>query len=183
MSAGPIELHDSPCDRTIVFFDIVGSTAWIDEHGDDAWVALLRRCQPAISEIVDPPMGRLVAWRGDGFLAEFVEPSAALRAILLVLEWFEANGTLVRGSAHHGSVRHLAGDLAGLDVHVAARLADVAEPGTVALSESFVREALPGLVVLLRESRLRGLRSPVGATMATSSMLARETLLDTALAA
>jgi len=138
----------------ILFTDLVGFSDWALEAGDDAALELLR----AVGRRVDPAVkdrdGRVVKRLGDGLMAVFNEAEGAVEA---ALEASRAVGEIdvdgyrpqLRGGIHFGRPRKLGGDYFGVDVNVAARVADAAGPGEVLISEA-VCEQLSGSDVELR---------------------------------
>src|SRR3954469_22725214 len=125
---------------TILFTDLVGFSSWALEAGDEAAVALLRKVGDVVEEAVFACGGRIVKRLGDGLMAAFASPDAAVEAALSAQEALgevEVDGyrPQMRAGAHHGRPRNLGGDLLGVDVNVAARVAEGAKAGEVLVSE------------------------------------------------
>jgi adenylate cyclase len=152
-------------EMAIVFTDLVEFSDWALEAGDDRAVELLRK----VGKQIEPPLekggGTIVKRLGDGLMAVFEEPEAALSAAC------EASGNLdgievagyrpeLRAGIHLGKPRALGGDYFGVDVNIAARVADAAGPGEILIS-SAVRERLEsGDVQLSRKWRFQGKGAP-----------------------
>jgi adenylate cyclase len=125
----------------ILFTDLVGFSDWALEAGDDAALELLRTVGRTIDPAIREREGRIVKRLGDGLMAVFDEAgpavAAALEASRAVGE-LELNGYSpeLRAGIHFGKPRKLGSDYFGVDVNVAARVADAAGPGEVLISEA-----------------------------------------------
>jgi adenylate cyclase len=132
----------------ILFTDLVGFSDWALEAGDDAALELLRTVGRGVDPAIKHHDGRIVKRLGDGVMAVFDD---AERAVEAALEASRAVGEIevggyrpeLRGGIHFGRPRKLGGDYFGVDVNVAARVADAAGPGEVLISEA-VCEQLGG---------------------------------------
>ncbi|MDX1468878.1 MAG: adenylate/guanylate cyclase domain-containing protein [Acidimicrobiia bacterium] len=121
---------------TVLFTDIVDSTKRASELGDQRWKALLEsHNQVTRSE--------LVRWRGvervttgDGFMATFDGPARAVRAALSITQAMVPLGIEVRAGLHTGEVQLIGDDVAGMGVHIGARIASMAGPGEVYVSRT-----------------------------------------------
>jgi class 3 adenylate cyclase len=80
---------------------------------------------------------------GDGFLATFDSPSRAVRAAAAIVDATRAIGVQVRAGLHTGEVERRGDDVAGLAVHVGARVAAFADADEVVVS-STVRDLVLG---------------------------------------
>jgi class 3 adenylate cyclase len=119
---------------TILFTDIVASTATAERLGDKEWRHLLASHGEDVQGLLELHRGREVKMTGDGFLATFDAPA---RAITFALELASAAGKLgieIRAGLHTGEVEVVSGDLRGVAVHLASRIMGAAEPGTVFVS-------------------------------------------------
>jgi class 3 adenylate cyclase len=119
---------------TIVFSDIVGSTATLERIGDRAWAERLHEHNTRIRAAIDRFRGRELGTAGDGFVALFDGAARAVRAALL-MDPAVANLELrVRVGMHTGEVEIVGGQARGVAVHAAARVASLAGPGEVLVS-------------------------------------------------
>jgi adenylate cyclase len=126
----------------ILAADVAGYSAAMerDEEGTAAAVRALRR------EVIEPKLaeyqGRLIKTTGDGFLAEFASPIAALKCALAIQQRSdESDGLRLRIGLNLGDVIiEEGGDLLGEGVNVAARLESLAEPGGILISDKIMRE-------------------------------------------
>ena len=128
---------------TVLFTDIVGSTQRASQMGDSRWRDLLDRHDDVVRVQLDRFNGREVKTTGDGFLATFDSPSRAVRAAVAICEAARDAGLEVRAGLHTGEVEMRGGDIAGLAVHVGARVAALAGPSEVLVS-STVRDLVLG---------------------------------------
>ena len=124
---------------TILFTDLVEFSAWALEAGDTMAVDLLR----CVGEAIEPPIedrgGRIVKRLGDGLMVVFEDPSDAVQAAfeaVAAIEEVEVGGhkPQLRAGVHVGMPRKLGGDYLGVDVNIAARIADAAGAGEVLVS-------------------------------------------------
>jgi adenylate cyclase len=124
----------------ILFTDLVGFSDWTLEAGDTLALELLRRVGVATETPIRAHGGTIVKRLGDGVMAVFDEPSAAVDAALescAALSRIEVGGhrPRLRAGIHVGSPRRLGGDFFGVDVNVAARVAQAAGGGEILVSE------------------------------------------------
>ena len=128
---------------TIMFTDIVGSTARAAALGDDRWRDLLDNHDRIVRHELERFRGREVNTAGDGFVATFSSPSVALDCAEAVIAAVRLLGIEVRVGVHAGEVEVRGEDIAGMAVHIAARVAGQAGAGEVLVS-STVREIVTG---------------------------------------
>jgi class 3 adenylate cyclase len=128
---------------TVLFTDIVDSTARAAELGDSAWHRLLDDHDGIAREQVERERGRLVKGTGDGVLATFDGPARAIRAARAMQRAAGEIGVAVRAGVHTGEVELMGDDLGGIAVHIGARISSLAEGGEVLVS-STVRELVTG---------------------------------------
>lgn len=131
--------------RAIVFTDLVGFSDWALEAGDDIALELLREVADAIEPPVVRRRGEVVKRLGDGMMAVFSDPAAALEAVLDARERLagvEVAGyrPRMRAGIHVGSPRRLGDDYLGVDVNVAARVADHAAGDEILVSGDALSE-------------------------------------------
>ena len=144
---------------TILFSDIVGSTALLERLGDRAFAKLLREHNVRIRAAIDRYRGREIDSAGDGFLALFDGAARAVQAAALMDPSIAELGARVRVGIHTGEVELVGGHARGLAVHAAARVASLAGPGEVLVSGT-TRDLLDGSGLAFEargEHELRGL--------------------------
>jgi class 3 adenylate cyclase/pimeloyl-ACP methyl ester carboxylesterase len=128
---------------TVLFTDIVDSTAQLAEVGDGRWRATLDEHNRVVRSELDRWRGREVKNRGDGFLVTFDGPARAVRCAAGIVDRVADLGLTVRVGLHTGECELLPDDLAGMAVHIGARVMDRAAPGEV-LASSTVKELVVG---------------------------------------
>ncbi|MGH2970211.1 MAG: adenylate/guanylate cyclase domain-containing protein, partial [Solirubrobacteraceae bacterium] len=128
---------------TVLFTDIVGSTIRAAAIGDEPWRDLLAEHDRIVRACLARNRGREVKSVGDGFLAVFDGPARAVRAARSVVAELTSLGLEVRAGLHTGEVELVGDDVAGLAVHIAARVMGEAEGGRV-LASSTVRDLVVG---------------------------------------
>ena len=119
---------------TVMFTDIVGSTQRAAELGDRRWRDLLDDHFRRIRREVERFRGHEVRTLGDGFLATFDGPARAIRCGCEIASDVDRLGVATRVGVHTGEVELLDGDIAGLAVHIGARVAAEATAGEVLVS-------------------------------------------------
>lgn len=128
----------------VLFTDVVGSTAATASAGDTSWRETMDAHDRLCQQVVDRYGGRIVKSTGDGMLAVFDAPSAGVTAAAELVADIRALGLTIRAGLHAGEVRMRDdGDVSGLAVNLAARIEQVAEPGSVYVS-STLRDLLLG---------------------------------------
>ncbi|MGH3523731.1 MAG: adenylate/guanylate cyclase domain-containing protein, partial [Mycobacterium sp.] len=121
---------------TIVFTDIVGSTERAAVLGDVRWRDLLDNHDTIVRHQLDRFGGREVNTAGDGFVATFTSPSAAIACADAIIDAVHVLSVEVRVGVHAGEVEVRGADVAGLAVHICARVAALAEPSEVLVSST-----------------------------------------------
>lgn len=121
---------------TIVFTDVVDSTATAAAVGDEAWRDLISKLHESAQSQMDRHRGRIIKSTGDGVFALFDGPGRAVRAAEGMCRDAAALGLQLRAGVHTGEVEHIAGDARGVAVHVASRVMSAAGPGTVFVSST-----------------------------------------------
>jgi class 3 adenylate cyclase len=142
---------------TVLFTDLVGSTERAAELGDRRWRELLERHHEAVRRELARFSGREIDTAGDGFLAAFDGPARAIRCAKAVVSSVDELGLAVRAGVHTGECEVLGEKLAGLAVHVGARVASQAGPGEVLVS-STVRDLIAGSGIELEDRGLHALK-------------------------
>jgi adenylate cyclase len=127
-------------EMAIVFTDLVEFSEWALEAGDDAALTLLRDVSEAIEPPVEARGGEVVKRLGDGMMAVFDDPRSALDAVIDArkrLADVDCDGydARIRAGIHVGRPRCIGGDYLGVDVNVAARMAEEAGPDEILISD------------------------------------------------
>jgi len=117
--------------KTVLFTDIVDSTARAATLGDRRWRELLDAHDALVRREVERARGDLVKTTGDGVLAAFDGPARALRCAQAILPQAGAIGLTLRAGLHSGECELRGADLAGIAVHIGARVAGLAAPGEI----------------------------------------------------
>jgi class 3 adenylate cyclase len=128
---------------TVLFTDIVGSTAKMAEVGDAKWRELLERHHTLVRRELARGRGREVDTAGDGFFAAFDGPARAVRCAQAISAAVRELGIEVRAGLHTGECELVDGKVAGIAVHTGARVASYAGPGEVLVS-STVKDLVAG---------------------------------------
>jgi pimeloyl-ACP methyl ester carboxylesterase len=136
--------------KTLLFTDIVGSTDRAHRIGDEPWLQLLDRQDAAVRRQLTRFQGNFVKSTGDGMLATFDGPAAAIRCALAIREAMRGLDLEVRAGVHSGEVELRGHDLGGIAVHIAARVADAADAGEVLISRT-VADLIAGSGVKLTD--------------------------------
>jgi class 3 adenylate cyclase len=121
---------------TVLFTDIVGSTSRAAELGDERWKDLLNRHDETVRRQLDRFGGREVKTVGDGFVATFDGPGRAITCACAIRETLSTLGIEVRSGLHTGEVELRGDDIAGMAVHIGARVGALASTGEVLVSGS-----------------------------------------------
>ena len=121
---------------TLLFSDIVGSTATIERIGDQAWRELLLAHNAAMREQIEHHRGREFDWSGDGFMALFDSAGRAVRCGFAMLRAAEALKLALRVGCHTGEVLFVGGYPHGVAVHTAARVVALAGANEVFVSHT-----------------------------------------------
>ena len=119
---------------TVVFTDVVSSTERAAALGDHEWKALLDRHDEALRAVLARHGGIEVTTTGDGMLASFDSPARAVRCASDMIEAAQATGLEIRAGVHTGEVERRGQDVAGIAVHIGARVAALAAAGEVLVS-------------------------------------------------
>jgi class 3 adenylate cyclase len=128
---------------TLLFTDIVGSTDLVERLGDEAWRALLVRHHEIVRTQLAIFRGHEIDHAGDGFFVTFDRPGQAVRFAQAVRDALGAIGIAVRCGIHAGECEQIDGQVLGVAVHVAARVAGMARPGEILVSGT-VKDLLAG---------------------------------------
>lgn len=148
----------------VVFTDLVGFSSWALQAGDGPALELLREVGTSVESAILRSRCRIVKRLGDGVMATFLSASDAVEAAL------QARATVadididgyqprLRAGVHWGSPRRLGGDYLGVDVNVAARVADAAKADQVLVSDVLLAQLDAGDAAELRTGRAKRLRA------------------------
>lgn len=128
---------------TVLFTDIVGSTRLAAEMGDERWHALLAEHYRVARRQLDRFGGHEVKTVGDGILATFDGPARAIRCAAAIRDGVVELGLDMRAGLHTGEIEVEADDIAGLAVHIGARISALANGGEVLVS-STIKDLVAG---------------------------------------
>jgi len=128
---------------TVLFTDIVDSTVKADELGDRAWTKLLDIHDGFSKDQLALFGGKWVKSTGDGMLATFDGPGRAIQCAMSLLERARDHGLELRAGLHTGEAERRGDDIAGMAVHIAARVSALAGANEV-LVTSTVRDLVAG---------------------------------------
>ena len=128
---------------TVLFTDIVGSTDRAAAIGDREWVDLLQVHDMVTADHVERFQGTVAAHTGDGILGTFDGPTRAVTCGLRLVEAVRHLGIDIRVGLHTGEIERRNGHVAGIAVHIAARVMGLAPDGGVAVS-STVKDLVTG---------------------------------------
>ncbi len=142
----PLTSHRLTAERmmaTILFTDIVASTERAQASGDAKWILQLQLHDDLSRDLVARHGGRLVKNTGDGVLALFDGPGRGLLAAGDMCSSLDRAGMPVRAGLHAGEIEMRGQDVAGVGVHIAARVMAEAAPTEVMVSRT-VRDLVVG---------------------------------------
>jgi class 3 adenylate cyclase len=136
---------------TVVFTDIVDSTATLERVGDGAWRELLLAHNARLREAINAFRGQEIATTGDGFLIVFDGATRAVRCGLAMVRAAGSVGVAIRVGVHSGEVEVVAGNVRGVAVHTAARVLSVAGTNEVLVSAT-TRDLVEGSGLVLEDA-------------------------------
>jgi pimeloyl-ACP methyl ester carboxylesterase len=128
---------------TVMFTDIVESTARAVELGDRAWRDVLVRHHTLVRDELSRFRGREIDTAGDGFFATFDGPARAIRCACAISTSVRSLGIDVRAGLHTGECEVIGEKVGGIAVHIGARVAGLAEAGEVLVSNT-VKDLVAG---------------------------------------
>ena len=146
---------------TVLFTDIVGSTEQATKLGDRRWRELLERHHSLVRQQLERYHGREVDTAGDGFLATFDGPARAIRCASAIENGVSALGLQIRAGVHTGECELFGGKVAGLAVHTGARVASLAGPGEILVSQT-VKDLVAGSGIEFEDRGIRELKGVPG---------------------
>lgn len=146
---------------SILFTDIVDSTARAVAQGPGRWRELVSRHNEVAERVIDAHTGRLIKTTGDGIIALFDSAERATRAAAGLGDAIKPLDIEIRSAVHTGEVELAAGDVRGLAVHAAARMMATAKPGDVVVSAT-VRDLVDGTNLVFEDYGLHELKGLPG---------------------
>jgi class 3 adenylate cyclase len=144
-------VHDS--DRflaTVLFVDVVGSTERLAERGDQSWRVVLDRFERIVRSSLTLYGATLADTAGDGIMATFDGPARAIRCAGHIRDEVRRSGLEVRSGLHAGEVTRRTEGVAGIAVHIGARVAALADPGEVLVTRT-VRDLVAGSGIVFED--------------------------------
>ena len=134
---------------TVLFTDVAGSTSFFDRNGDTAGLAMIHRHDELARSVVQQHNGKVIKTIGDSAMAEFPDPSSAVRAgVEIERQFFKLNSTLpqsqrveIRIGIHSGVGFRKGNDLFGDVVNVAARIVKRTAPAQILISRAVYEAA------------------------------------------
>jgi class 3 adenylate cyclase len=146
---------------TVLFTDIVSSTEQLTQMGDRRWKELLVTHDELLRAQVERFRGRLVRSTGDGVLATFDGPGRAVRCACALRDEVRPLGLDIRVGLHSGEIELRDDDVAGMAVHIGARVAALAAPGEVLVSRT-VTDLVAGSGIEFEDRGEHGLKGVPG---------------------
>jgi adenylate cyclase len=151
-------------EMAVLFTDLVGFSSWALQAGDEPALQLLREVGSSVEAAILRRRGRIVKRLGDGVMATFLGADEAVHAALdgrsavgeIDIEGYRPR---LRAGLHWGSPRRLGGDYLGVDVNVAARVADAAKADQVLVSDVLLAQLDDDALAGLRTGRAKRLRA------------------------
>ncbi|MFQ5967217.1 MAG: adenylate/guanylate cyclase domain-containing protein [Acidimicrobiia bacterium] len=133
---------------TILFTDIVDSTTLAGQMGDQRWRNLMHAHDDVVATELERFRGVVVKGTGDGVLATFDAPARAIRCALSIAEAVKPLGIEVRAGLHTGEIHLVSGDVEGISVNIASRVADIGGANEVIISRT-VKDLIAGSGITL----------------------------------
>jgi pimeloyl-ACP methyl ester carboxylesterase/class 3 adenylate cyclase len=146
---------------TVLFTDIVGSTARAAQLGDRRWRELLQQHHAIVRRQLARFRGLELDTAGDGFFASFDGPARAIRCARALSEAVAEIGLEIRAGLHTGECELVDGKIGGIAVHIGARVAKQAGPGEVLVS-STVKDLVAGSGLRFEERGVAQLKGVPG---------------------
>jgi class 3 adenylate cyclase len=142
---------------TILFTDMVDSTAMAARLGDRRWTQVLLDYNGLVQRQLNRFGGQFVKDTGDGVVATFDAPTRAIRCALALRDGATHLGIQVRSGLHTGEIERSGGDIRGIAVHTAARIASSGSVGEVLVSD-IVADLVEGSGIEFEDRGLRKLK-------------------------
>ena len=145
---------------TVLFTDIVGSTARAVKMGDRQWMDALEAHRTMVRWFLERYRGREVDTAGDGFFATFDGPARAIRCGMAVRNAARERGIDIRAGLHTGEVE-MGEKPTGVAVHIGARVMAEAGAGEVLVSQT-VKDLVAGSGLTFHDRGPRALKGVPG---------------------
>lgn len=146
---------------TILFTDIVNSTASAVELGDQKWKEILDLHDRVSKEQVEIHRGRYIKSTGDGLLAIFDGPGRAITCAKHIGNQLRDAGIEIRSGLHTGEIELRGQDIGGISVHITSRIESTAGPGEIFVSRT-VTELVAGSGIKFTEAGVHKLKGIPG---------------------
>ncbi len=128
---------------TVLYTDLVDSTAHAAEMGDKRWHQFLDGHDRVVRDALGAASGREIKSTGDGFLATFDGPARAIRCASAIRSAVRALGLEMRAGLHTGEIEIRGTDIGGIAAQMGARIVATAAPGEILVSRT-VRDLVGG---------------------------------------
>jgi class 3 adenylate cyclase len=146
---------------TVMFTDIVNSTQRATELGDRRWHDVIENHNTILQREIARFRGRVVHSTGDGVLATFDGPARAVRCACAISDAVKSLGIEIRAGLHTGEIELLSDDVAGIAVHIGARVSALAGASEVLVS-STVKDLVAGSGLRFAERGAHSLKGVSG---------------------
>jgi class 3 adenylate cyclase len=142
---------------TILFVDIVRSTEKAARLGDSRWAQVMKHYYAAVRRELNSARGKEIVTTGDGVLATFRKPAAAVQCATSIRAAVQTLGLEIRAGLHVGEYKVSGPDVSGLAFHIGARVAAKARAGEVLVSSS-VRDLMSQSEILFKDRGVHQLK-------------------------
>jgi class 3 adenylate cyclase len=146
---------------TVLFTDIAGSTERAAALGDLRWREVVERHHATVRTLLARYRGTEIDTAGDGFFATFDGPARAVHCAAAIVEAVRGLGLEVRAGVHTGEVERIGKKVGGLTVNIGARVAALARPSEVAVSQT-VRDLMVGSELVFQDRGAQKLKGVPG---------------------
>jgi class 3 adenylate cyclase len=146
---------------TVLFTDIVGSTERSAAVGDEKWKELIAIHDDHVRMELARFRGKEIKTIGDGFLATFDGPGRAVSCAAAIRRSVHALGLEVRSGLHTGEIEVMENDIAGMAVNIGARVAALARPGDILVSNT-VKDLVVGSPIKFMDRGVQMLKGVPG---------------------
>lgn len=146
---------------TVLFTDVVGSTDLVVRLGDDRYREIRDTHERQVHLAVDNAGGELLKVQGDGTLSILDGPDRAIRCANVIRRDAASLGLELRAGIHTGELERIGPDVAGLTVHIAARVSAAAGAGEILVSRA-VRDLVVGSGVVFADRGVHDLKGVPG---------------------